>query len=220
MTTTQRISDHAQTPNIWPKKPTCGVTDVVCGGIAPGTGVASVSFEKMSTRPNRMKFVARVPTNEGTFRNTVIRPLITPTPMHTKSEAAMAHPTGTPSVHNQYMTHGAKRKTCPAERSISPSTSTNTSPTARAPYGPAASAAELRPRLVRKSADLTVKKISNPMVMMVGVTSRCATNAFQRYRRRPPVGGPAGLPTGDGGPAELWGSAGLVTVSATFQATL
>ena len=83
MNTTQMISDHSQTPNIWPKKPTCGATLEVWGGSAPGMGVASVSFEKMRTSPNKMKFVAKVATNDGTFKNTLIMPLIAPIPMHT-----------------------------------------------------------------------------------------------------------------------------------------
>ena len=84
-----------------------------------------------------MKFVARVVTNDGTLNITVIRPLIAPIPAATPSVMRMAHPTGIPEVHIQYMTQGAKRKTCPAERSISPSTSTSTSPAAIAAYGPA-----------------------------------------------------------------------------------
>ena len=152
------ISDHSQTPNIWPKKPTCGATLEVWGGSAPGMGVASVSFEKMSTSPNRMKFVAKVATNDGTFKNTLIMPLIAPIPMHTTRAATMAQPVGTPSVQSQYMTHGEKRKTCPAERSISPSTSTSTSPTASAPYGPAKPAAELRPSEVRKFGESTAEE--------------------------------------------------------------
>src|SRR5208282_1729763 len=143
MAITQMISDHSQTPTTWPKKPTWGTALVVCGGTAPGTGVASVSLEKMSTRPNSTKFVASVPMNEGTFNTTLMRPLISPTPMVTRSAATMAQPTGTPRVQSQYMTHGVNRKTCPAERSISPSTSTSTSPTAMAPIGPAKPAAEL-----------------------------------------------------------------------------
>ena len=35
-----------------------------------------MSLEKMSTRPKRMKFVARVPTKDGTFSTTVMIPLI------------------------------------------------------------------------------------------------------------------------------------------------
>ena len=87
--------------------------------------------------PTRMKFVARVVTNDGTFNSTVIKPLITPTPAAARSATRMAHPTGSPSCQVQYMTHGAKRKICPEERSISPTTSTSTSPTAIAPTGPA-----------------------------------------------------------------------------------
>src|ERR1035441_8374303 len=90
MTTTQRISDHSQTPITWPKKPTWGTTLEVCGGSDPGIGVASVSLDLMSTIPNRMKFVARVVTNDGTFNNTVIRPLIIPTPAATRRDPKSA----------------------------------------------------------------------------------------------------------------------------------
>ena len=109
-----------------------------------------------------------------------MNPLITPTPMATTSDATMAQPTGMPRVHSQYMTHGVNRNTWPAERSISPSTSMSTSPTAIAPIGPASVAAEFRLREVAKFADFTVKKMKSPMVMMTGVTSRCATKARHR----------------------------------------
>ena len=48
-------------------------------------GEASVSFEKISTRPNMTKLVARVVTNDGTFNITVIRPLTSPTPTTTRA---------------------------------------------------------------------------------------------------------------------------------------
>ena len=127
-----------------------------------------------------MKFVARVVTNDGTFSNTVMRPLIMPTPQATISAAMMAHPTGMPSCHSQYMTQGVVRNTCPAERSISPSTSTSTSPTAMAPTGPAKPAAAFKLREVRKFEESTEKKMKSAMVMMIGVTSRWATKARQR----------------------------------------
>src|SRR5208283_6135309 len=110
MTATQMISDHSQTPNTWPNKPTCGATFDVCGGSAPGMGDASVSSENMSTSP---------------------------TPAQTTIAATMPHPTGTPSCQSQYMTQGANRNTCPADRSIFPSISTRTSPIAIAATGPA-----------------------------------------------------------------------------------
>ena len=84
----------------------------------------------------------------------------------------IAHPTGSPSCHSQYMTQGVNRKTCPAERSISPSTSTSTSPTAIAPTGPAKPAAAFRLREVRKFAESIPKKMNSAIVMMTGVTSR------------------------------------------------
>ena len=49
----------------------------------------------------------------------------------------MAGTIGTPEVVSQYSTHGANRKTWPAERSISASTSSSTSPMAMPPIGPA-----------------------------------------------------------------------------------
>ena len=84
-----------------------------------------------------MKFIASVVTNEGTFSRTVISPLIAPTPETTTSASRIASTSGTPRLSSQYMTHGAKRKTWPADRSISASTSSSTSPTAMAPIGPA-----------------------------------------------------------------------------------
>ena len=127
-----------------------------------------------------MKLVARVATNDGTFNITVISPLIIPIPAATTSAATIAHPTGTPSCHSQYMTQGVVRNTCPAERSISPSTSTSTSPTAIAPTGPAKPAAAFRLREVTKLDESMAKKMNRATVMMVGVTSRCATKARQR----------------------------------------
>ena len=97
-----------------------------------------------------MKFVARVVTNEGTFSHTVIRPLHAPTPLTTMSAITIANTTGTPKLCIQYMTHGANRKTWPADRSISASMSSSTSPTAIAAIGPAYPAAELRLSELRK----------------------------------------------------------------------
>ena len=84
-----------------------------------------------------MKFMASVVTKEGTLRRTVIRPLTAPTPQHTASAITIETATGSPRLCIQYMTHGENRKTCPAERSISPNISSSTSPTAIAPIGPA-----------------------------------------------------------------------------------
>jgi hypothetical protein len=78
------------------------------------------------------------------------------------------------------MTQGVVRNTCPAERSISPSTSTSTSPTAIAPTGAAKPAAAFKLREVRKFEESTEKKMKSATVMMIGVTSRCATKALQR----------------------------------------
>ena len=108
------------------------------------------------------------------------------------------------------MTHGEKRKTCPAERSISPSTSTSTSPTASAPYGPAKPAAELRPREVRKFGESIVKKMNSAIVM------RSRGDFALRDKSPPQVPAPTNYRWpdrrgGNCGPAEPWGSAGLVT---------
>ena len=84
-----------------------------------------------------MKFVASVVTKDGTFRSTVISPLIAPTPQQTASARRMASATGSPRLCSQYSTHAANRKTWPADRSISASTSSSTSPTAIALIGPA-----------------------------------------------------------------------------------
>ena len=84
-----------------------------------------------------MKFIASVVTKDGTFRRTVISPLTAPTPQHTTSASTMASTSGTPRLCSQYSTQGANRKTWPADRSISASTSSSTSPTAIAPIGPA-----------------------------------------------------------------------------------
>ena len=58
-----------------------------------------------------MKFVASVVTKDGTFRRTVISPLIAPTPQHTTSAIRIASPTGTPRLWNQYSTHAPNRNT-------------------------------------------------------------------------------------------------------------
>ncbi len=84
-----------------------------------------------------MKFIASVVTKDGTFSRTVISPLIAPTPQHTTSASRIESAIGTPTLCSQYSTHGANRKTWPADRSISASTSSSTSPTAIAPIGPA-----------------------------------------------------------------------------------
>ncbi len=84
-----------------------------------------------------MKFVASVVTNDGTFRPTVISPLIAPTPADDRECSDDREHEGHPLLWSQYMTHGQNRKTWPAERSISASTSSSTSPTAIAPIGPA-----------------------------------------------------------------------------------
>ena len=84
-----------------------------------------------------MKFIASVVTKDGTFRRTVISPLIAPTPQHTASAIRMESAIGSPRLCIQYSTHGANRNTWPADRSISASTSSSTSPTAIAPIGPA-----------------------------------------------------------------------------------
>ena len=43
-----------------------------------------------------MKLVAKVPTNDGTFNNTVISPLISPTPMATNERGHDGPPDGNP----------------------------------------------------------------------------------------------------------------------------
>jgi len=141
--------------------------------------VASVSFDSMSTIPNRMKFVARVATNDGTFNNTVIMPLIIPTPAATKSEASMAQPTEGPAARASNMTQACKEHLSCGEVDL-PSTSTSTSPTAIAPTGAAKPAAAFKLREVRKFEESTEKKMKSATVMMIGVTSRCATKALQR----------------------------------------
>lgn len=153
---------------------------MVWGGTTPGTTDASVSFDWMSTTPNRMKFVASVVMNEGTFNSTVMRPLIIPTPQATSSAATMDHPTGSPSCQSQNMTHGVNKKTWPAERSISPSISTRTSPIAIPPIGPAKPTTELMDNEVRNDEESTTKKRNSATVIRIGVTSRCATKARHR----------------------------------------
>ena len=81
--------------------------------------------------------MASVVTNEGTFRRTVISPLNAPTRQTAKSAITIASTNGKPSLCIQYIIHGQNRKTWPADRSISASTSRNTSPIAIAPIGPA-----------------------------------------------------------------------------------
>ena len=84
-----------------------------------------------------MKFIASVVTKDGTFRRTVISPLIAPTPAHTTSASRIANQTGNPRLCSQYSTHAPNRNTWPADRSISASMSRSTSPTAMAATGPA-----------------------------------------------------------------------------------
>ena len=81
--------------------------------------------------------MASVVTNDGTFRITVISPLSAPTRLTTASASTIAKKSGTPALCIQYITHGQNRKTWPADRSISPSTSSMTSPTAIAATGAA-----------------------------------------------------------------------------------
>ena len=117
--------------------------------------------------------MASVVTNEGTFRRTVISPLIAPTAETARSAITIASTSGRPSLCIQYITHGQNRKTWPADRSISASTSSSTSPIAIAATGPANPTAELRlSEPVKFDPALIAKYTNSAIVMTMGVSSR------------------------------------------------
>ena len=63
--------------------------------------------------------------------------LIAPIALTIRRASTIAGISGTPEPWSQYSIHGQNRNICPAERSISASTSSSTWPTAIAPIGPA-----------------------------------------------------------------------------------
>ncbi len=85
----------------------------------PG-GVTGVPFDIVSVSPFTRNNVPSVVTKDGTRSSSVTTPLMQPITPAAITPSRSAGNAGTPAWVAKYITNGAKAKTMPAERSISP----------------------------------------------------------------------------------------------------